>query len=262
MIESLVINNSNNVGLDTFVEYPDEKNNERLAVLCPGYLDSKDYPHLVELSKTLAEEGFTVVRFDPSGTWMSGGKIEDYSISQYLSDIKYVINFLVARKTFKNVVLLGHSLGGMVSLIYSARDQRISEVVAIMAPYAFIRPNNLKIKGIGDGYKISKREIPGDPINKREFKVPYSMVEDSKKFDLLNIIHNIHIPLIFVASDEDGVVPVGDTMCIFDAANQPKKFILIKNVGHNYRRSKMDIKKVNKEIVEAINPPLNNTLVR
>lgn len=41
---------------------------EKLAVLCPGYLDSKDLPHLLVLADAFMDRGYTAVRFDPTGT--------------------------------------------------------------------------------------------------------------------------------------------------------------------------------------------------
>ena len=52
------------------VHYPETKT-ERLAILCPGYVDSKDYKHLVGLAEALSKQGYTVVRFEPTGTWES-----------------------------------------------------------------------------------------------------------------------------------------------------------------------------------------------
>lgn len=64
--------------LAAVVHYPDLQT-DKLAILCPGYLDSKDYKHLVGLSAALCDKGCTVVRFDPAGTWESGGEISDYT---------------------------------------------------------------------------------------------------------------------------------------------------------------------------------------
>lgn len=72
----------------------DSSGSKKLAVLLPGFLDSKDYAHMVGLEQDLSKIGFTTVRFDPTGTWESSGTINDYSFTQYLSDVTSVINFM------------------------------------------------------------------------------------------------------------------------------------------------------------------------
>ena len=58
--------------ISAVIDYP-ETESKGLVILCPGYLDTKDYKRLVQLGIDLAQAGFTTVRFDPTGTWESDG---------------------------------------------------------------------------------------------------------------------------------------------------------------------------------------------
>jgi len=113
-----------------------------LAILLPGYLDSKDYDHLVVLGNDLAKYGYVVIRFDATGTWGSSGNVDDYSVTQRLKDLDEVLAYAQREFRPKKVLLMGHSMGGMIALLYAARHNTIDGVTAIMAPYAFVRPNN------------------------------------------------------------------------------------------------------------------------
>src|SRR3989338_5134444 len=124
-MEKVTIKNSLGKNISAIVTSPETKT-DRLAILCPGYLDSKDYAHLVELAKTLVTKGYTTVRFDPTGTWESEGDISDYTTTQYLVDIKSVLEYMLREHNFKHVLLGGHSRGGQVAILYAARDARIS----------------------------------------------------------------------------------------------------------------------------------------
>jgi alpha-beta hydrolase superfamily lysophospholipase len=90
------------------IHYP-ETETDKLAILCPGYLDTKDYAHLIGLANELCAKEFVVVRFDPIGTWESEGDISDYTITQYLEDIKHVLEYMLAQSSYKTVLLGGHS---------------------------------------------------------------------------------------------------------------------------------------------------------
>ncbi len=48
--------------LSAVIHYPKNEFG-KLAILCPGYLDSKDYKLLVGLAEVLNNIGYTVVRF-------------------------------------------------------------------------------------------------------------------------------------------------------------------------------------------------------
>ena len=114
------------------VIYYSEPPTDRLAILCPGYLDTKSYDHLRKLAETLVLCGCTVVVFDPIGTWGSEGTISDYLTSQYLDDIGSILEYMLSQKDYTHIILVGHSRGGMVSILYAARDPRISLVIGIM----------------------------------------------------------------------------------------------------------------------------------
>jgi len=79
--------------LSLAVNYP-AKINDLLAILCPGFLDSKDYAHLKNLAEDLSAMGYTVVRLDPTGTWESEGDISEYTVTQYLADINSVWQYM------------------------------------------------------------------------------------------------------------------------------------------------------------------------
>ena len=223
---------------------------EKLAILCPGHLDSKDYSHLVYLANDLAVLGYTVVRFDPTGTWDSDGSISDYTTTQCFVDIRSIIEYMLRAENFKDILLGGHSRGGVVSKLYAVRDPRVSVVLAIMPPYSLIRTvNKDKIeKWKVEGFRTSVRDIPNSQ-EKKEFKVPYSEVEDGKQYDVLNDVEKLHTPLILVAGELDDVILPEDVRLIYNKANEPKQFILLEGINHDYRHNIDEIKKVNQLVL-------------
>lgn len=236
--------------LSAVISRPDEKT-ERLAILCPGFIDSKDYDHLVYLASELAGKGFTVVRFDPTGTWESEGLIGDYTDTQYLEDIRNVLKYMLEDCDYKYILLGGHSHGGLMSLLYAATDSRVSEVLAIMAPSPDTLVKQKRIKWETEGFRFTSRDIPGTTEIK-EFRVPYSHLQDRDKYNVLDEVKKIHVPIIFVAGELDSVVLPEHVKQIYDAANEPKKFILMKGISHDYRKSLDKINIVNKKILEEL----------
>lgn len=224
---------------------------DKLAILLPGYLDSKDYPHLVALAEDLKNDGYTAVRFDPAGTWESEGDISEYTISGQLEGVRNVLEYMLKQYQYKNILLGGHSRGGFVSILYAAQDPRISKVLGIMPPYALIKTvDDDKIENWRKtGFRISKRDIPNSKEEK-EFRVPYSNIEDTKQYNVLETVSKLHIPVLLVTGEFDDVISPEDVKKIYDKANEPKKFIELKNIDHDYRLNPGDIKKVNSEITK------------
>ncbi|OGE87731.1 MAG: hypothetical protein A3J07_03390 [Candidatus Doudnabacteria bacterium RIFCSPLOWO2_02_FULL_49_13] len=218
---------------------------DKLAILCPGYLDSKDYNGLLYLANDLAAKGYTVVRFDPTGTWESEGSISDYTTTQYLNDIRSVKNYMLANGTYNFLLAGGHSMGGRMSLLYAESDPDISKVLAIMSSNKKTLRNNRAVE-------VNNRDIPGNPTQNKQYSVPLSFFEDSSKYDTLDKIKGLHIPILLIAGEKDTICPPETIQKIFDEANEPKKFILVRGVGHDYRRNLDEVKKVNQIILDAI----------
>jgi hypothetical protein len=231
--------------LATVIHYPDRET-DKLAVLCPGYLDSKDYKHLVGLAETLSQKGYIAVRFDPTGTWESQGDISDYTTTQCLEDVKNVIEHMLKQNNYKHILIGGHSRGGQISILYAARDPRISLVLAIM-PSSYrtmvgLRYEEWKEKGIS----ISYRELPEDKEKQKEFRVPFSHVEDSRnKYNVVEEVKLVKAQTLFIAGELDKTVAPAHVKEIFDQANEPKKFIIIPGIGHDYRHNGNQVALVN-----------------
>ena len=247
--KKILIRSSAGVDISAAVHYP-KKQSDRLAILVPGYLDSKDYVHLVMLAEDLSHIGYTAVRFDPAGTWESEGDISEYTIARELDDVGDIISFMLREKTYSSIALAGHSRGGAVSILYAARDPRISAVCAIMAPPALRRvASDEKIaRWKKDGFRASLKNVP-DSMNEKVFRVPYAVVEESIKYDLPAEVGKLHIPLLLIAGDNDEQVLPRDVKKIYELAHEPKKFISLKGVGHVYRRFPEQIKMVNEVVL-------------
>ena len=229
-----------------------ERKTERLAILCPGYLDSKDYKHLVGLADGLSKEGYTVVRFEPTGTWESDGNISDYTTTQYLEDIKNVLDHMLCQTSYEYILLGGHSRGGQVSILYASRDPRISLVLGIMPSskrtMAGPRYKEWKEKGVS----ISYRDLPDNENQKKEFRVPSSHVKDADQYDVVEDVRRIKVPIILVAGELDDRVLPEYVKEIFDSANEPKKFLIIPDIGHDYRYNDNEVAMVNEKILKQL----------
>ena len=224
-----------------------------LIIICPGYLDSKDHEHIIKLAQDLASVGYTAVRFDPTGIWDSKKTIEQYTIPQQLQDIQDIIDYMFKERTYNDVIVGGHSLGGFVALLYSSTHLLVTKAFAIMSPYTLSRNINIKktLKWKNSGVRVSLRDVPGKN-EKKEFRVPFSNFEDASKYNLLEIAPNFKIPILLIAGELDDTILPENIEQLYAKLNGPKKLITLKGVGHNYRRNQEQINLVDNEVINFI----------
>ena len=93
-------------------------------------------PTLGELAGAIADAGFIVVRYDKRGVGQSGGRPEAAGLTDFSDDQRAAVKFLSGRKDVdpKRIAVVGHSEGGLVSLLSGAKEKRIAAVVLIATP--------------------------------------------------------------------------------------------------------------------------------
>lgn len=228
---------------------------KKLALLLPGFLDSKDYSHLVRLADDLTKMGFVAVRLDPTGVWESEGDIVYYTISQYLRDVQAVMDFMKDKGSFEDIVVVGHSLGGRVAILFGAVESTVSAVVNIMGSASFVLPENFEdtvVKWSREGVKVSVRDLPDNKNKKREFKVPYSFVEDALDYDVMGVVGELRKPLLLIAGEKDDLCPPELMKAIYEKANKPKELVVVEGIGHDYRHHVNEIEKVNAHVIKFL----------
>lgn len=221
-----------------------EGSENKLAVFMPGFLDSKDYPDLVTLAEVVNELGLTAVRFDPIGTWDSEGDEHDYCATEYLHNLRSVIDYMEAenQQPFDCIVVGGKSLGGFISTVYASADERISAVVSIVAPTSLKRDRGISWET--DGVRYSTRDLPGDPSQTRAFSVPWAHALDAEQYDVVAAVKKLHIPILFVAGEKDDKIPPEKVQALYEQANEPKQFIVVPDATHDYRFNEAHLKQI------------------
>ena len=53
------------------------------------------------------------------------------------------------------------------------------------------------------------------------------------RFDSLDMIRNVHVPVLIVHGTKDDVVPFAMGQKLFSAAHEPKRFYRMEGAGHN-----------------------------
>jgi hypothetical protein len=222
------------------------KNSNKLALVLPGRLDTKDYPHMKGHQNCLAEKGFLAVSFDPPGTWESPGDISLYTMTNYLKAVDEIIEYFENKPT----LVMGHSRGGSMAVFAGIKNAKIKMIVDIFGQYAFtpeINGGYPNKKWQSSGYRLHKRELPDNTKEFREFRLPYTFLEDQIRYDAGEELKNCLKPKLFFYGKNDITVNPEFVKTAYKISADPKELIEIDS-DHDYRFKPKLIQEINQKI--------------
>lgn len=219
-----------------------DPNASRVAILLPGRLDTKDYPHMRSHVDFFATMGFCALSFDPPGTWESPGDISLYTMTNWLQAIDEVIEKLDNRPT----VLMGHSRGGTMAMIAGSSNESVTHIIAVMSHPGPSEPDEeIKKKG----YYESFRDVPlVEDAEEKRFELPVGYFEDAAQYDAMPYLQESKKPKLFFLGTDDVIVDPMEIKSMFERSAEPKELHELR-CGHDYRRHPEMIQEV-EDVVE------------
>ena len=193
------------------------------VIVCHGLCGNKDAKNKVDLAEALSKEGFIVLKFDFHGHGKSDGELADITLTQEAEDVKAAIEALydLPQVDKKKLGLVGHSLGGAVTIVMAAMDSRIKSAVSIAGVIDMIRPLN--------NYAGTQKVKKWKELNRIEAEpgmhLKYSFLEDFNKHNLLHYAKKIKIPFLVIQGIKDYDVGMNQGKAIAKAANAPLKLV-------------------------------------
>lgn len=137
------------------LHYPsdDHKNDlekKQAIIICHGFIGSRVGVDrlFVKTARALAAQGSYVLRFDYGGCGESGGDYGALGFDSMVDQTRSAINYLASMECVdpRRIVLLGHSLGGAVSIMTAVKDKRVKRLV-LWSPVAYPFNDIVRIVG-------------------------------------------------------------------------------------------------------------------
>lgn len=171
------------------------------------------FPTLIEY---LIQKESSVFTFDFSGNGESEGEFGFANYDIEVNDLQCVIQYLRDQSYFVEV-LIGHSKGANVAMLYSAQEDDVPYVVSISGRFVMNRrsPNlftreeqkELEEKGV---FAWQERTLPNG--QKRIYYVTQVAVEEKCKLDM-SIVKNIEkTQVLIIHGTKDTVIPTEDSI--------------------------------------------------
>ena len=204
-----------------------------IIILGHGVTGNKDRPFLVALTEALSTAGISTLRISFSGNGDSEGRFEASTISKEAADLGCVINALDGW----NVLYVGHSMGGAVGVFRASQDSRIRGLISLA--------------GMVHTEAFAQREFqdvtPDQGFMWDEPTCPLSQayIDDMTAIGtVLTRAPSVQVPWLLVHGTADDVVPIQDSLDIFERANEPKQLAEIKDADHVFSEHTPDMIKI------------------
>ncbi len=226
--EKLYIKNKKGYKLQAYLELPANQKPNYFAIFAHCFTCSSTLSAVKNISRSLTNHGFGVLRFDFTGLGRSEGEFSESHFSANVDDLISVNNFL--RDNFEAPSLLvGHSLGGAAVLVAASMLDNIKAVATIGAPASVSHVKHLFSHGINQIENKGKVEVN---IGGRPFKIDNEFVSDFDKTDLPSTVNSLRKPLLIMHSPIDTIVGINNAEQLYHNAHHPKSFVSLDNADH------------------------------
>jgi pimeloyl-ACP methyl ester carboxylesterase len=223
----------------------------RAVVICHGFKGFKDWGFFPYLARRLAEGGFTAVTFNFSGNGIGESPLDftepdlfrANTLSQEVADLEQILEALARGELpglpsgfDMNPALLGHSRGGLVSLVVARRRRGIDKVVTWAS--VGLLENRFPEPVRADWRRRGYLEV----VNSRTgqvFQMGLSALDDLeahiKDYDPANVVAELPQPYLIVHGTSDQSVPFSEAEALFEAGRKDRiRLLALEGGDHTF----------------------------
>ncbi|MFN0316506.1 MAG: alpha/beta hydrolase [Burkholderiales bacterium] len=235
-------------------------------VLCHGYTGVKDL-YLPDNARSLNEAGYVVMTFDYKGWGNSEGPRNRLAPYGRVYDVQAALSFICTLPEVdpERLGIYGTSYGGATVVWVGALDPRVKCIVSVVGVghgerwmRSVRRPDEWFDLLERSAHDRTQRALTG----KSEFveraqillpdrqsaelaaaarrnnpaavnSIPLEYIDDTLSFNPEWIVDKIAPrPILFIATDNDRLVPPEESVHLYQRAGEPKKLVILKGYGH------------------------------
>jgi len=173
------------------------------VLVCNG--NGGDRSGRVALAAALNRIGLSVLLFDYRGY---GGNEGQPSEDGTAADARAAQSWLAAQPGVEKIVYFGESLGAAVAVGLAV--EKPPAALILRSPFTSL-PD------------VGAMHYPWLPVR--------WLLKD--RYPSIDRISSVHVPVMVIAGDRDDIVPESLSRRLYEAANEPKRYVLVPGAGHN-----------------------------
>jgi len=227
-VQKITFQNKTGEILTGRMELPAGQKPHQYAIFAHCFTCTKNLTAVVNISRTLAQAGFGVLRFDFTGLGESEGDFADTNFSGNVEDLVEAARFLEENYEAPTL-LVGHSLGGSAVIFAAAQLDSVRAVTTIGAPSDPAHVQRLLKDSREEIIKNGKATVN---LEGRDFTIKKQFLDDLESQNLAEIIHRFEKSLLIMHSPQDQTVEIMNAEKLYKAARHPKSFITLDGADH------------------------------
>ena len=232
--ESLIFHDQHGHGIAAILSAPDVPTT-RLAVLCHGFLSSKNSTTNKTLTRLLNERGLATFRFDFFGQGESDGPFEELTTTLAVHQVHAALD-LVTSRGYDRIGLVGSSFGGLVAILTAAQRRDIA-CLALKCPVVDFAEELRLTFGLEELAQWEATDtIPNIMGGTTRVRLRYDFYEDSLGQIAYGPAEQITVPTLIVQGEKDECVPLHQSQRLYDALGGLKKLALLPEADHQFTR--------------------------
>lgn len=173
-----------------------------------GFTADKLGPHqlLRKLSEALEAVGVASVRFDFAGSGESDGRFQDITVSREIDEAHAIVDFIRQDERFdpNRVMLVGHSVGGLVASLVAAQRKDDVARLGLIAPAGNLRDF---VFGLAQQAGLRLEHLQADAFDWGGFLVGKAFALDLLKLEPFVQAKPYTKSVLLVHGSEDATVP-------------------------------------------------------
>lgn len=226
--EKVNFKNKNGDDLSGYLELPLNQDPHNFVLFAHCFTCNKNFFAAKNISRTLAQNGYGVLRFDFTGLGESEGDFADSNFSGNIQDLLAAATYL--KEEFKAPsLLIGHSLGGAAVLFAAKELESVKAVTTIAAPSTTAHVQHLIENNVDEIEKNGEAKVN---IGGRSFKIKKQFLDDIDKHELKPYLSELRKSLLIMHSPHDKIVSIKNAEELYIAARHPKSFVSLDGAEH------------------------------
>jgi uncharacterized protein len=173
------------------------------VLMCHG--NGGDRSMRVPLAAALNRMGMSVLLLDYRGFGGNPGRPSEEGLA---ADARAAQEWLASQPGADRMVYFGESLGAAVAVALAS--ERPPEALILRSPFTSLAD-------------VGVVHYPWLPVR-------WLLMD---RYPSLERIGSVRVPVLIVAGDRDDIVPEPMSRQLFDAANEPKRYVVVPGAGHN-----------------------------
>jgi putative redox protein len=218
---------------------------DRGVVLSHCFTCSRHTSILRQLGHDLAEAGLMALRFDFSGNGQSEGDFSHSTYTKQISETKIACD-VISSHGASLIGLAGHSMGAVIALLTAVKMKTTKAVCTIAGRLSGM--NAMRFLNRDQRHELDHTGQVAFTSRGRPLTLTQDFFSDADRFDLLEMLPSLKIPLLIVHGDRDEIIPVNEAHTAHGFNPDKSELAIVAGADHMFS-NKSHREEVSRQIV-------------